>query len=269
MFDIWEAHPVVRQECERLWPLIDKCDWLDFLLLSKRPGNALEFAPPAWRGGWPDNVWAMTTVENQRFAERRLGLLCQIPAKVRGVSAEPLLEAVDLSRWLMPTCPRCKVGGLHAMPGGMLGYLCDQCGERVAADAVARPIHWVIVGGESEVPERARAFCASWAERLRVQCSHYDVHFFMKQLGSKFVYDIDPDYMRCGHCGALINAHVHPPRDGLVVDCPNPACRMTIPARWNLAHPKGEDLREFPASLQRRESPASPARAATTPALFS
>lgn len=261
MFDIWENHPGVRRECERLWPLIDKCQWLIWLLLSKRPGNALEFAPPAWRGGWPDNVWAMTTIENQTYADRRLGLLRQIPAKVRGVSAEPLLGEVDVRRWLAPGCPKCVAGTLHAMPEIATDWLCNFCGERTPRAEVRRPIDWMICGGESEKPDVARPFRGSWADKLRVQCGHYDVPFFMKQLGSNYIHDLDPDYLRCHKCAALINAQLHQPRkqgERWVIECPNPACRQTIPARWNLAHPKGEDIDEFPRSLRVRDFPDRP-----------
>ena len=42
-------------------------------------------------GEWPKNVWIGTSVENQKYAPR-LTVLGRIPAEVRFVSAEPLLE---------------------------------------------------------------------------------------------------------------------------------------------------------------------------------
>lgn len=72
-----------------LWRLIDATPQLDWLLLSKRPGNVLRFAP--WKDRWPANVWVGTSVENEEWAQRRLPVLSQIPAVVRFVSAEPLL----------------------------------------------------------------------------------------------------------------------------------------------------------------------------------
>ncbi len=55
-----------------------------------------------WKGehtSWPwSNVWLGVSVENQHFADERIPLLLQTPAAVRFISAEPLLEAIDLRR---------------------------------------------------------------------------------------------------------------------------------------------------------------------------
>ena len=55
--------------------------------------------PANWGDGYA-NVWLGMTSENQRETNRRLPILCRTPAVRRFVSAEPLLEAVDLSPWL-------------------------------------------------------------------------------------------------------------------------------------------------------------------------
>ena len=47
--------------------------------------------------GWPlPNVWVGVSAENQAMAKARLPVLARIPAAVRFVSAEPLLERLDL-----------------------------------------------------------------------------------------------------------------------------------------------------------------------------
>jgi hypothetical protein len=55
--------------------------------------------PPDWGNGW-SNVWLGTTTENQLEAARRIPHLIAIPAAVRFLSVEPMLEAIDLSPWL-------------------------------------------------------------------------------------------------------------------------------------------------------------------------
>ncbi len=57
----------------------------------------------AWWNGehtsWPwSNVWLGVSVENQHFADERIPVLLQTPAAIRFISAEPLLEAIDLRR---------------------------------------------------------------------------------------------------------------------------------------------------------------------------
>ena len=81
-----------------------------------------------------------TSVESQKYAPR-LTVLGRIPAPVRFVSAEPLLDRLDLSEWL---------------DAGVL--------------------HWVIVGGESGAG--ARAMDLDWARSLRDQSVKANVAFF-------------------------------------------------------------------------------------------
>lgn len=114
--------------------LIHDTPELDWLLLTKRPENWRERLCAVWRSlivadktvGWtwlsawesgtaPANVWVGVSVEDQKRADQRIPELLRIPAKVRFLSVEPLLEAVNIKDAL-----RCDV-----------------------------PVHWVIVGGES------------------------------------------------------------------------------------------------------------------------
>ncbi len=64
----------------------------EYQLLTKRPERMLEFAE-SWLGDWPSNVWAGVTVENNAHVDR-VDLLRRIPARVRFISAEPLLGAL-------------------------------------------------------------------------------------------------------------------------------------------------------------------------------
>lgn len=49
---------------------------------------------------WPANVWAGVTVEDQRRADDRIPHLLAVPAAVRFLSVEPMLGAIDVSRYL-------------------------------------------------------------------------------------------------------------------------------------------------------------------------
>lgn len=108
---------------------------------------------------WPlPNVWLGVSVEDQAAADARIPLLLQCPAAVRWISAEPLLGAVDLSRWLG------EIGELGAWTG---------FGER---------LDWVVVGGESG--PGARPMQVQWARDLRDQCQAAGVAFHFKQWGA-------------------------------------------------------------------------------------
>jgi protein gp37 len=172
----------------RLLDLIRLTPNLDWLLLTKRPENwsnrieaaYMELAVGSidtdqmlynWQecGIAPPNVWIGTTVENQAMADKRIPELLKIPARVRFLSCEPLLEAVDLK----------NVGCTH--PSRWPLYDC-LIGKDVPGPLVhdAR-VHWVIAGGESGPGFRPSN--PDWARSLRDQCKAANVAFHMKQMG--------------------------------------------------------------------------------------
>lgn len=145
----------MRDVRARLFRLIDATPNLDWLLLTKRPENITQMMPG--RYGCPvtksrfdcncefcsrprPNVWLGTTV-GVRACLSRLDHLRAVPAAVRFVSFEPLLE--DLGK-------------------------VDLTG-----------IHWAIVGGESGAKRRPCEI--AWFESLRDQCRAAGVKFFVKQ----------------------------------------------------------------------------------------
>ncbi len=142
--DFFEDNELVKDARERAWNIIRECKNIDWLLLTKRPQNIQKFLPEDWGSGW-DNVWLGTSVACKKdvvFAK----ILTGIPAKVRWLSMEPLIEEVDVSAYL---------------PN----------------------LHWVVVGGESGFKKDARSFDLQWAKNLRLICEQNNVKFFMKQLG--------------------------------------------------------------------------------------
>lgn len=66
-----------------------------YMVLTKRPERAKEFV-----GVVHPNLWLGVTVEDQQRADERIPILLDTPAAVRFVSCEPLLSAIDLSRYL-------------------------------------------------------------------------------------------------------------------------------------------------------------------------
>lgn len=139
-----------------------------------------------WSGSaevpWPlPNVHLLVSVENQRWAGPRIEALLATPAAVRGVSAEPLLGQLELSRWLRPA-PGCGLVGADGCcehPGNFT----PECHADVACPASSewRGIDWVIVGGESG--PGARPMHPDWARALRDQCVAAGVPFLFKQWG--------------------------------------------------------------------------------------
>jgi protein gp37 len=148
---------------ERLWELIRATPNLDWLLLTKRIGNAPKMLPADWGAGYP-NVWLMATVANQEEASRDVPKLMALSAVVRGVSVEPMLGPIDL-RGVWTHCPE------HDFPGG---FCVGPCGSR-------RYLDWVICGGESG--RSARPTHPDWVRSLRDQCVSARIAFHHKQHG--------------------------------------------------------------------------------------
>lgn len=168
MADFFEDHPDVIQWREDALGLISKCEWLDFQILTKRPENVNRmiadiYGDCEWlmenlgKSKLP-NIWIGTSVENQEMADKRIPELLNIPAHVRFLSVEPLLEEIDLQRWFHGMGVTLSLRPIHVTPF----------------------IHWVIVGGESGT--KKRPFDVAWARSIRDECRAAGVPFFMKQI---------------------------------------------------------------------------------------
>jgi protein gp37 len=125
------------------WDIVRRTPRHTYQILTKRPERIAAQLPADWGEGYP-NVWLGVSVENNRWV-RRAEELVHIPAAVRFVSAEPLLDAV--------TFPH----------------------------DVLSDIDWLIVGGESG-PD-CRPMREDWVVDLRNQCRDAKTAFFLKQLG--------------------------------------------------------------------------------------
>lgn len=177
MADVFEDHPTVAEQRERLWPLIHQTPWLDWQLLTKRPENIMGMVPDSWRGGlFPDNVWIGTTVADQPYADLRIPILLAVPARVRFLSVEPMLGPIDLSN-LVRTM---SVGEHH--------YSALECDVDPEDDEWnGRTVNWIIIGGESG--PKARPLNVDAAADLVQQCRSAGVPVFVKQFGERWARD--------------------------------------------------------------------------------
>ncbi|SDX96804.1 phage Gp37/Gp68 family protein [Roseicitreum antarcticum] len=159
-----------------LWELIGKTPNLDWLLLTKRPGNIAGMLPEVERAPWGElwpwsNVWLGCTVVNQAEADRDIPKLLAVDAAVRFLSMEPLLGPVDLTR------P--EFGGTYCAVN--CRTMCIAQGDEECPKNSDPALDWVIVGGESG--PGARPMHPDWARSLRDQCEAAGVAFFFKQWG--------------------------------------------------------------------------------------
>ncbi|GAA4282286.1 hypothetical protein GCM10022260_27090 [Gaetbulibacter aestuarii] len=113
----------------------------------------MECLPDDWGDGY-DNVWLGITVENNA-TRHRMDTLSRVPAKIRFISFEPLLEQLELADY-------------HSL--------------------LTNHFHWAILGGESGNDNgkyRYRPCRVEWLEYLIDVCLMSKVAVFVKQLGTQ------------------------------------------------------------------------------------
>ena len=79
-----------------LWRLIRATPNLDWIIVTKRIGNAAAMLPDHWGPDGYPNFWLLSTVTDQREFDRDVPRLLRIPAAVLGVSIEPMLGPIDM-----------------------------------------------------------------------------------------------------------------------------------------------------------------------------
>jgi protein gp37 len=135
---------------------------LDWLLLTKRPENFYTNYPAAYEEGmpWAKNVWLGVTAENQKRADERIPLLLKTPAVVHFVSVEPMLEPVDLRRYLGP----------------------QSLSMNTTSYRIHHGLNWIICGCEKVGNRPGRPMEDAWARDLWRQALAHNIPFFLKQL---------------------------------------------------------------------------------------
>jgi protein gp37 len=138
------------------WQVIKETPHITYQILTKRPERILNHLPKDWGAGYP-NVWLGTSVGCNRTLSK-IDSLRKVPAALRFISAEPLLE--DIS-------------------------------EKINLDGIG----WLIVGGESGRGEEyrydpadkrkresgRRTMDLGWAYSLYMKANDAGIPFFFKQ----------------------------------------------------------------------------------------
>lgn len=231
-----ECRPLTMQDVRRrLFDLIDATPNLDWLLLTKRPENVNSMMAAVHdRNGLdhhkisrilgskvanpvalPANVWLGVSVENQQAADERIPELLKVPAEVRFLSCEPLLDDIDIRKYL--------TWSIDVDPIENGKFIRELTG-----------VHWVIVGGESG--PGARPCNVEWVRSIVEQCKAAGVACFVKQVGAKpyEMADNGPAVRSWGDATVLPNGDF---------------------VQIHIRDKKGGDINEFPADLRVREFP--------------
>lgn len=138
MSDIFHEK-ISDEDVLQLFEIMNKAHWHTFQVLTKRPDRLVDLSSQI---NWTPNIWMGVTVENTCALER-LAKLKRCGAKIKFVSAEPLLESIN----------QIDLNG----------------------------IDWLIVGGESGAG--CRPLEKKWVIELRDIAKRSNTPFFFKQWG--------------------------------------------------------------------------------------
>ena len=217
--DVFETRSDLDPWRRELWELIERCDSLEWLLLTKRPENIRKMLPRSLYR----RVWLGTSVSTadtfNEFGERLVQ--CQDIGAGLFLSAEPLLGPL----------PR------HS--------------------PVWREVDWIIVGGESG--NGARLCHVEHIEGVIALGKTYEKPVFVKQLGSRAVigYYYEPCDVRewalddCRRILQYVGRGQYVEWDHQTFGQPHPRSVIEL----QLRHGKGGDVSEWPRHLQVRQKP--------------
>jgi protein gp37 len=130
-----------------IWAMLRERSDVKFLIYTKRVERMTQCLPPDWGEGW-DNVLFVVTTENQRQADHRIPIFLSIPCKWRGIAVSPMLEHIDISKYL-------ETGEIDEV---------FVCGEGYSNTSVVLEYDWVT--------------------DLREQCINNKVSFLFKETGN-------------------------------------------------------------------------------------
>lgn len=134
------------------WQIIKDTPHHIYQILTKRPERILDNLPSDWGDGYP-NVWLGVSVESNDEKDR-IETLSKVPAKIRFISAEPLIGELTLDEF---------------------------------SSNLKENFHWMIIGGESGNKTGKylyREAKIEWFKSLIKISKKTNIKVFVKQLGT-------------------------------------------------------------------------------------
>ena len=175
-------HPKVPFEfTEKVFAIIRKCPQHTFLVLTKRPEGMAEYIGGVWRDeDSPSGFGSITMIEEfpnihlgvsistQAEADKKIPILLQIPAAVRWLSIEPMLEPLDILSYPQIDTYQAEAFSHYGPPD----WFKPKC----------RGIDWVVIGAESIGSHVGRECKLEWVRDIVRQCDAAGAPVHIKQL---------------------------------------------------------------------------------------
>lgn len=135
---------------DEAWDIIKATPQHTYQILTKRPDRIIETLPDDWGEGY-DNVWLGVSGEDEEHAYERGVRLANVPAKMRFMSAEPLIGYIHTNRVM---------------------------------DLLNQEFDWVILGGESGNEKGKYTYRPCKIDWMMEVVYRAKIPVFVKQLGS-------------------------------------------------------------------------------------
>ncbi len=183
--DFFIDRPEVKEWRASAWEVIRDTPEFQYQILTKRADKILDMLPDDWGPDY-DHVWIGVSMEDQKSFNERIQHLAKVPAKIKFISAEPLISSINM---LYPE-------EIHPPKHSFESY----SSSSMLAPPENPPllheagIKWVIVGGESgneNGKHKYRPCQVEWIADIVSQCTWIDVPVFVKQMGTQLYKDLD------------------------------------------------------------------------------
>lgn len=173
------------------------------IILTKRHERMLEYTSRTYIADIlknKSNIIGMVTAENQHWANIRVPYILRSSFAVKGVSIEPMLGPVDLTR-----INQGSNAWINALTGDWMGYH-PYGGTKVIKNSLPH-LNWIACGGETD--PGARPMHPIWVDGLCYQCKESGTRFFFKSWGEWAPwYGDEDDDCPCGrHCEDFCNRY--------------------------------------------------------------
>lgn len=147
---------------QKAWDIIRQNPKVIFEIYTKRVERINKCLPDDWNDGWNNVIFCVTAETQRRVNERLPILLNEVKCKHKWINCAPLLEELDISKYL-------ETGKIES----------------------------VTTSGERRINGNVRSTKYGWVESLSKQCRQYNVHFEVMFLGNMFIQNdtiIEDDY---------------------------------------------------------------------------
>ena len=184
-----------------IWNIIKIRQDCHYYISTKRPERIEKCLPKDWGKGW-DNVDISCTAETQKIIEERLPIYLNIPLRQHQVLVEPLIEEIDLSKFLqtgkidnVDTQGEYITDALYSYQARPCNYkwvkkLADQCKQyNVQFSFSVVGTHWINENGEEEflspygwdIKDRANSYNFATGNVLDLPTDYYEFKYINKE----------------------------------------------------------------------------------------